>query len=96
MLLEIRIPEILRVMLLADREADFRRDDEGNWLETQRTDASTKLRFAEQRNTSSEVLLYDDLRDLYLRFDITGKRLYFRRGSGAWVPFYKIEQVTPN
>ncbi|MGE3986413.1 caspase family protein [Pseudorhodoplanes sp.] len=75
-------------------EAEFRRDDAGNWIETQRTDASTRLRFAEQKNTATEVLLYDDLRDLYLRFDITGKRLYFRRGSGAWVPFYKIERVS--
>jgi len=76
-------------------EGEFNRDETGRWIETNRLDAKTRLVFAEQKNTPSEVLMYDDLRDLYLRFDLTQKRLFFRMGkAGQWVPFYKIETVS--
>jgi hypothetical protein len=74
-------------------EAQFDRGPEGNWIETHAADPAVHFVFAEQKNTRSELLLHDDLRDLYLRFDFVKKRLFFRQGDGAWVPFYQIVDV---
>jgi uncharacterized caspase-like protein len=71
-------------------EAVFTRDNDGNWIETNKGDKTVQFHFTEQKQTKSEIVMYDELRDLYLRFDLAAQRLLFRQGKQNWNPFYKI------
>jgi hypothetical protein len=65
---------------------------EGNqWFESNDSDRGKTLSFRSLSASTSEILLYDDVRDVYLNVDLIGKKIFWRRGPDRqWSELYSV------
>jgi hypothetical protein len=71
--------------------AQFRRQGDGNWTESNNVWGTDGFKFAEQSQTFAEVVIFDDRRDTALKFELAGKLVLIRQGAnGEWRSLYRI------
>ena len=70
---------------------DFTRTDGNRWIENNDSGDGTNSKFRSLSESSSEILLYDDARDIYLSLDLSRKEISWRLGSEPrWIVSYTI------